>query len=240
MKYLASFVLASVLSALLAACSMPTTSAPLSADAKDYFFQSNTTFQYTYSQDDTISNSTTATYQAKLVDNTYGSYLQLVNNQSTATNNVLYYFKNQSTADGSICILSNSVSGKGFVALKGTLEMGASWYADSAQNIQAIVVGKYAEYYLPGRQLHYNDVVVVKYADKNASSDNYLVRYFARDFGLILERKVTGPSSEIVNLQLLSRQGSSSSSNPDLQHDRWYNQNGRYTAHMKTDDELDK
>ena len=239
MKYLASFVFASALTALLAACSMPTTPVSLSADAKDYFFQPNTTFQYTYSQDDAISSST-ATYQAKLVDNTYGSYLQLVNNQSTAANNVLYYFKNQSTADGSICILSNSVSDKGFVALKGTLDMGASWYADSAQNVQATVVGKYAEYYLTGRQLHYNDVVVVKYADKNASSDNYLVRYFARDYGLILERKVTGPSSEIVNLQLLSRQGNSSSSNPDFHHDRWYNQNGRYEAHMKSVDEFDK
>ena len=154
---------------------------------------------------------------------------------------VLYYFKDEQSADGSIiCILANSATDKGFVALKGTLDLGATWYTDSAQTIQATVVGKYAEYYLPGRQLHYNDVVVVKYADKNASLDNYLVRYFARDYGLILEREVTGPSTEIIHLQLLSRQGGSSSANPDSHHDRWYNQNGRYGVNMKSPDQFDK
>ena len=237
MKYFASFIIGSFIATLLAACSAPTTPAALPANADAYFYQQNTTFQYTYSQGDTASNSVTTTYQAKLVDNSFGSYLQLVSNQVSTSNNVLYYFKDAKTADGSIvCILSNSSTDKGFVALKGTLDLGATWYADSAQNVQASVVGKYAEYYLPGRQLHYSDVVVVKYTDKKAPSENYIVRYFARDFGLILERKVTGPSSEIVDLQLLSLQGNTSSASPDPNHDRWFNANGRYSAHPNLPD----
>lgn len=240
MKNLAAFIIGSFSAILLASCSAPTQPAPLSQTADAYFFQPDLTQIYTYSQDNSSTLDTFA-YQVRQVDNSYDSYLVLTQKNPLAPNNgVLYYFKKKANNDGSIvCVLSNSATDDGFVALKGTMDIGASWYADTAHAILATVVGKYAEYYLPGREQHYTDVVVVKYSDKNAPADNYIVRYFARDYGLILERTITGPASEVADLQLLSRQSSSSNANPG-HHDRWSNSNGRYMANMKQDYQLDK
>ncbi|MDP4219701.1 MAG: hypothetical protein Q8916_04310 [Bacteroidota bacterium] len=239
MKNPISLAIITFLSTLLGACASPNDPAQLPSNANDYFFQQNLTFQYTYSQDN-ASVIDTSTYQVSQVDNSYNSYLKLANkDQSNA--GVLYYFKNVQAPDGSaICLLANSPTDQGYVALKGKLEIGASWFADTAQNIQATVVGKYEEYYLPGREVHYNDVVVVKYADNRTSSDNYVVRYFARYYGLILQRTITGPTSESSDLQLISFQGSVTSSNPDTHHDRWSNSNGRYQAQIRQADPSDK
>ena len=237
MRKFASFSIGLFVAAFLAACSAPTDPTPLSSNADAYFFQQNTTYSYTYSQDNTPSPSTYGVTPPI----SYGSYLSLVSQNQTGTTDTLLLFKNRVTSDGTVnCILANSPADIGIVALKGTLDLNATWNADIAGNIQATVVGKYAEYYLPGRQIHYNDVVVVKYTDKTASADTYIVRYFARGYGLILERTITGATSEISNLQLISFQGSLSNANPDTKHDHWFNSNGHYTANMKQDYEVDK
>ncbi|MFI5264370.1 MAG: hypothetical protein ACHQM6_07640 [Candidatus Kapaibacterium sp.] len=239
MKFFASFITGLALAAQLVSCSAPDQPVAQSFSAKDYFFPTDITQIYIYSQDHSSSVTDTFAYQVDAVDrnSSYNSYFKLQRKDSS----VLYYFKSEESADGSsICVLSNSTSNNGFVALEGVLDIGASWYTDATDQIQATVVGKYAEYFLPGRQVYYNDVVVVKYSDKNVSPDNYVVRYFARDYGLIFERTITGTSSDVTNLQLLARQGSSNSANPDQHHDRWYNANGRYVANMKTDDLLKK
>ena len=110
MKYFTSFFISSALVTLLTACSAPTAPDVLPANADAYFYQQNTNYQYTYSLDNSVSTATT-TFQASLVDpNIYGSYLEL-KDQSAANNNVLYYFKNVQSADGSIiCILATSAS----------------------------------------------------------------------------------------------------------------------------------
>lgn len=239
MKKLASLAAASLLTAFLAGCSAPVAPTSLSSNADAYFFQQNTTYSYTYSQDKTTSNPV-ATYGVT-PPVTYGSFLSLVSQNQSGTTDTLLLFKNRVTSDGTVnCILSNSPTDIGIIVLKGTLDLGAAWYADTAQKIQANVVGKYAEYYLPGRQIHYSDVVVVKYTDSRAASDSYVIRYFARGYGLILERTITGITSEISNLQLISFQGSLSNANPDTKHDHWFNSNGHYIANMKPDDIFDK
>ena len=241
MRIFASLVIGFIMAALLSACSAPNDSTMQTASAIDYFYPADETQIYTYSQDN-ASQIDTVSYKASLVDQQNpNSYLQLKNTNSSSGTNVLYYFKNEQSSDGSIlCLLANSPTDKGFVALKGTLDLGATWYADPAQNVQAVVVGKYAQYYLPGRQVHYDDVVVVKYTDKTAPSGNYIVRYFARNYGVISELTITGSATQIADLQLLSRQGSSNGANPDLHHDRWFDANGRSTAHIRQDDGLVK
>jgi hypothetical protein len=207
-----------------------------SSNADQYFFQPDATVHYTYSLDNTILTDT-VTYQ--VVDTNKGGYLSLVAQSQTAGNPALLLFRQGLAADGSTtCILSSSSSSTGYVALKGTLDVGATWFTDTSDNISATVVGKYTQYYLPGRQVHYDDVVVVKYADKNTAPDTYIVRYFARNCGLILERTITGPTTEIDNLLLLSLQRPAGA-NPDLHHDRWFNVNGRYQAHVQ-DNPFDK
>lgn len=228
------------LAACISSCSTPDETAPLSSNADNYFFQQNTGLQYTYSEDNLLSPDV-STYSVKSTL-AYGSFFSLVKQDlATSTSDTLLLFRNEKSADGSIeCVLSNSPNDIGFVALKGKMDLGASWTADAIGNLQATIVGKYAEYYLPGRQVHYNDVVVVKYVDITAPAENYVVRYFARDFGLILERVIMGPTSEVTRLQLLSRQNGTSSVNGDMNHDRWYNANGRYIVNMKREDDLDK
>lgn len=238
MKLLQNLAFISALAALISSCSAPNDPAPLPTGAENYFFQQNAAFQYTYSEDN-LSSPDVSTYGVKSTY-TYGSFFSLVKQDQSASDTLLL-FKNETSLDGSTaCILSNSPGDAGFVALKGTMDLGASWIADAKGSLQATIVGKYAEYYLPGRQVHYSDVVVVKYVDKNAPPENYVVRYFARDFGLILERVIMGPTSEVTRLQLLSRQNGTSGVNGDTRHDRWYNANGRYSVHMKTDDDLKK
>ncbi|MEI8135135.1 MAG: hypothetical protein WCH46_08705 [bacterium] len=225
-----------LLALLFAACTAPSEPTSPSESADQYFFPSNdNTYQYTYSQDKLTAIDTT-TYRLR-VNDTLGSFSQLIGiDQASQTSEVLLYFKNQVTADGTVMgIIAETPGDKGFVALQGTLDLGASWFADPNKQIEATVVGKYAEYYLPGRAVHYNDVVVVKYANKSGSADNYTIRYFARNYGLIMEQVVTGPTALVSNLQLLSRQGGSTIVNPDPKHDRWYNATGRYSAHMRDD-----
>ncbi|MEP7234315.1 MAG: hypothetical protein ABI778_03370 [Ignavibacteriota bacterium] len=233
MKIFTSIGLASI-AAVLVSCSAPSEPAPVTSAAKDYFFPANTTQIYTYSEDHGSSSDTVA-YAVNPVDGSFDTYLKLEKqNPTTPGSGVLYYFKNKTNFDGQVvCVLSNSATSTGFVALKGAMDLDANWYCDTAQNILATIVGKYAEYFLPGREVHYHDVIVVKYTDKTAPQVNYVVRYFARDYGLIFERKITGQTSETTDLQLLSRQQATNSVNPDPHHDHWYDANGRYSANMK-------
>ena len=240
MNRLTSIVLSLTFGSMLFGCSAPTDPSSSPARANDYFFPQDATLHYTYSQDK-LTTIDTFTYRVN-GSQSYGGYSELIREgQSASANDTLYYFKNDKASDGSqVCVLSSSQSDKGLVVLKGILDLGASWYADGAQNIQATVVGKYADYYLPGRERHYNDVIVVKYVNKLSPPEQYMVRYFARDFGLILERTVLSPSSDIANLQLLSRQSSTNGSQVGNDRDRWYNRNGRYTVNFKLDSEGDK
>src|SRR5437016_14447549 len=82
MKYLASFAILSF-AAILGSCTAPSEPAPLSSSADAYFFQSNITLQYTYSEDNTAKIDTN-TYAAKSVDNLhpYDSYLKLERSDS--------------------------------------------------------------------------------------------------------------------------------------------------------------
>jgi hypothetical protein len=196
MKYLASFLFIVLLATFLAACSSPSDPSPVSSNADAYFFQPDLTQVYTYLEDDQTS-SLTSSYRVSLSDftNPYSSYFKLESKDSS----VLFYFKSEQATDGStLCLLSGSAGDKGIVALKGSLDLGATWFADEAQSIQATVVGKYTEYYLPGRQVHYGDVVVVKYVDKTKPQGEYTVRYFARNFGLIFEKVFTGDTGGIM------------------------------------------
>ena len=89
------------------------------------------------------------------------------------------------------------------LVLDGKLEQGATWVAE-IHGIHATVIAHYDDYYLPGRQIHYPDVLLVKYQDLG-NEKNYTLRFFARDHGLIREVSlIDDGSTEISSLQLLS------------------------------------
>ena len=135
MKNFASFILLCVFGTQLVSCTAPSEPAPLSNSAEAYFFQPDVTFQYTYLHDNSVSTDPTI-YQAGFSS---GNYLKLEQKDPSASNNtILFYFKSNQSPDGSVvCILANSPADKGLIALKGTLDLGVTWYADSAQTIEA-------------------------------------------------------------------------------------------------------
>jgi hypothetical protein len=220
--------------------SSPTTTSNAPA-AQNYFFPQTNGFQYTYSEHNNP-QSDTSSYQV-IVSSQYGSYTKLQKEDPASGNlssDVLYFYKTAKDNDGVMqCLLSHDPSGSdAIVALQGTLEIGSSWYADNAETIEATVVAHYDVFIMPGHEQTYNDVVAVKYTTKGQPSDTYAVRYFAKDFGLILDRSIIGQASEISNLQLLSRDkvtgGTSDGTNDP---NRWYQGNFRFSIMPKMDDD---
>jgi hypothetical protein len=174
----------------------------------------------------------TSTYQV-VVGSSYGSYAKLVEKSTTGNNSsVLYYYKVDGNQAGVKCILSSTGSDGGIIALEGSLTVGSTWTADTAGHIQATVVGRYAEYFLPGRQLMYHDVVAVQYVDNTDITGAYTLRIFALDYGLIYEEHVTSTTSHGSSLQLLDRLTSSDGVGDPTTRDHWYDRRGRYAVGM--------
>jgi hypothetical protein len=122
--------------------------------------------------------------------------------EDTVTKAPFYSFVYSTDADGNPeGILSTDTST--LIALDGNLQDSATWVADEAHGIHATVVAQYDDYYLPGRQEDFADVLAVEYHQDGQPADIYTLRFFARGYGLILEREF-GPSSEISRLQLIS------------------------------------
>ena len=228
--------------ALIGCTTQSSTDAPQTAAVADeYFFPQTNGLQYTYSNYSTATPDTT-TYQV-IVNAQYGSYTKLQKQDpDVPSTDVLYFYKTKTNAEGIMqCLMSRMQDGSdGIVALQGLLEVGSSWFADDAKIIEATVMGRYDTYILPGHEQTYQDVVVVKYVDKTKSSDVYEVRYFAKDYGLILERTIIGQLSEISNLQLISRTKVSTSDEKKKDPSRWYDRNARYIMMPKVDSEEDK
>ena len=220
----------------LASCNAPTSpSLPANAPADQYFFPTVNGTQYVYSEG-TLNVSDTTTYQI-IVGVAYDSYAKLVKKDTGINNPVLYYYKvGSSNAGIQQCILSETGSDQGMVALQGDLSVGSKWFTDKSDKIEATVVGRYTDYFLPGHQQVIHDVVAVKYIDNTKTDGSYVVRFFARDLGLILQRTIYDASTEISNLQLLSRLSAPTNGPgaPD-DHGHWYDQRGRYIMQWNLD-----
>ncbi len=218
--------------AIFAGCSASSSTQPQNAPvAESYFFPQTNGIQYTYSEHATTQLDT-STYQVK-VGGQYGDFTQLLKQDNGLPGtDVLYFYKTSTDRDGVLqCIMSRSGNqDDAIVALKGTLNIGSAWFADDAEQIEATVVAHYDTYLLPGHEQTYEDVVAVKYLNKNSPGDVYVLRFFARDFGLILERSIVGQTSEIANLQLLStgKASGSSKGTPSKDRNHWFDNNHRY------------
>ncbi len=125
--------------------------------------------------------------------------------EDTVTDRPFYYIAYSTDADGNPeGILSTDTST--LIALDGNLQDSATWVADETRGIHATVVAQYDSYYLPGRQEAFNDVLCIEYHQDGLPADTYTLRFFARGYGLILERELVGPTTEIARLQLISVQ----------------------------------
>ncbi len=171
------------------------------ATVQSYFFPLDNGMLYTYGRTTNFTDYDTITCQMVIAQ----SGLTQNELKDTTTKLPFYYISYTNDADGNLAgILSTDTST--LMALDGKLEPGATWVADEIRGIQATVVEQYDDYYLPGRQQAYTDVLAVEYHQDGQPADTYTLRFFARGYGLILERQLVGPTTEISRLQLIGIQ----------------------------------
>jgi hypothetical protein len=121
---------------------------------------------------------------------------------------VLYYFGFGADLHGETAAVLKDTTTSQVYALAGNLEKdGNPWIAQKEAGkpiIWAKVVERYDEYILPGG-LTVFDVIAVKYWPEN-KTDEYTLRFFAKNYGLVREKRIVGQVTEIGSLQLLTFQ----------------------------------
>jgi hypothetical protein len=175
------------------------TSAP-QATVQGNFFPLDNGLLYTYGRTTNFTNYDTITCRMVIAQ----PPMNKNELKDTITNLPFYYISYTTDADGNPAgILSTDTSS--LMVLDGSLQDSATWVADGVRGIHAIVVAQYDDYFLPGRQEDFKDVLAVEYHQDGQPTGTYTLRFFARGYGLILEREFS-PSSEISRLQLISVQ----------------------------------
>ena len=182
----------------LQSCGINDPSPSPQATVESHFFPQDNGLLYTYIR---FNHNTYDTLTCRLIlGQTVADKNALVD---TKTDSALYYMRFTHDANGNYAAeLSNGDTT--LLALDGQLLTGATWVADEVHNIHATVVGHYDDYYLPGRLIHFSDVLAVKYHQDTQPDNVYTLRFFARDRGIVFERNLVGPNTEIASLQLLS------------------------------------
>jgi len=181
-------------------CAVNDTTPSTQATVEGNFYPLDNGLIYTY---DRFSNNKYDTITCRLVIGLTAAYNNYLVN--IADSQVLYDIGFTHDADGNLAaMLSNDTMT--LLALDGNLQTGATWVADDMHGIQATVVGQYDDYYLPGRATQYSDVLAVEYHQQGQPENFYTLRFFAQGHGLILERQLDGPNTEIASLQLISIQ----------------------------------
>ena len=192
-----------VSSAVLPGCTVNDATPTPEATVQSHFFPLNNGLVYTYRR---FRNNRYDTLTLRIKIGQPPSTTNELDN--VATGLPYYYIGFTHDADNNLAALLSTDSSK-LIALDGTLQDSATWVADEVNGIHATVVAQYDDYYLPGdplRKTDYTSVLVVEYHQNGQPSGNYVLRYFARDHGLILEQQLVGPGTEITNLQLISIQ----------------------------------
>jgi hypothetical protein len=198
MKYLV-VILALVLGSALLGCGVADTSLSGDATVHSHFYPIDNGVVYTYSR---YNNNRYDTISCRFVV----GQMSVDKNALiiTNTNTPLYYVGFMPDANGNqAAVLERGDTT--LLALDGPLVPTATWTADQSHSIQATVVDRYDDYYLPGRLVHFSDVIAVKYHTTGQPDNVYTLRFFARDHGLILERQLA-LYGEIASLQLISIQ----------------------------------
>jgi hypothetical protein len=183
---------------LIESCAVNDAQPAPEATVQNHFFPLDNGLVYTYSR---FNHNTFDTLTCRLVIG------QTPSEQNTLldskTDSAVYYLGYTHDANGNLAAVLSS-GDTTLLALDGQLQIGATWVADEVHNIRATVLDHYDDYYLPGRLVHFPDVLAVEYHQDGSPDNVYTLRYFARGQGLVFERELVGSNTEIASLQLLS------------------------------------
>ncbi|HZK75342.1 MAG TPA: hypothetical protein VFD13_00390 [Candidatus Kapabacteria bacterium] len=188
-------------SAMVAGCMVNDASPSAEATVQSHFFPLDNGLIYAYRR---FNNNRYDTLQLRIKIGQPPSTTNELDN--IATGLPYYYIGFTHDADNNLAAMLSTDTSK-LMALDGSLQDSATWVADEVSGIHATVVAQYDDYYLPGdplRKTDYISVLVVEYHQNGQPASNYILRYFARDHGLILEQQLVGPGTEITSLQLIS------------------------------------
>jgi hypothetical protein len=179
-------------------CSVNDSQPAPEATVQTHFFPLDNGLVYTYSR---FNHNTFDTLTCRLIiGQTLLDKNVLVD---TKTDSTLYALGFTHDVNGNLAAVMQN-GDTSMIVLDGQLLIGATWIADAVHNIRATIIDHYDDYYLPGRLVHFPDVLAVKYHQDGQPSTDYTLRYFARDQGLIFERELVEETTEIASLQLLN------------------------------------
>jgi hypothetical protein len=176
--------------------------APNDSPSKRYFFPTTNGAIYTYAR--------TVTRDGHIVTDTLRCQLDVAQNLATKndlrdikTGKILYYFDLTHDAYGNYAATLSS-GDTTLYALDGTLQINSTWIADPTHHIRATVIEHIDEYYPPRpAEVHFPDVISVKYHTDGEENGIYTLRFFASGHGLIRETEVSPGVGEISSLQVL-------------------------------------
>lgn len=162
--------------------------------------------RYTYIRWNTTDGFDTVTYQVRVGEKRGDmNYLDRIDSNNEVPK-VLYFFSYRNDQFGQQAAVLKDTSE--FFALAGNLEKGGNpWIAQESPRIYAQVFNVYDQY-VPANNIAFNDVIAVKYWQEGKERSDYTLRYYAKNFGLINERKMIGGATEIGSLQLIARSDS--------------------------------
>ncbi|HET6512788.1 MAG TPA: hypothetical protein VFH43_11390 [Candidatus Kapabacteria bacterium] len=173
---------------------------------KSHFYPIVNGSKYTYVRYNNDSDYDTITYQVKVGQKRGDmNYLDRIDSGYSAPQ-VLYYFTYANDQFGQpAAVLKDTAQ---FFALAGNLEKnGNPWLAKTEPRIWAQVVEVYDQYVVNGN-ISFSEVIAVKYWPEGKEETDYTHRWYAKNYGLIRERKVVGSRTELGTLQLIAKSDS--------------------------------
>ena len=172
---------------------------------KSHFYPIVNGSKYTYVRFNNNSYDT-VTYQVRVGEKRGDmNYLDRVDSNNRVPK-VLYYFSYKNDQFGQQAAILKDTSE--FFALAGNLEKGGNpWIAQESPRVYAQVFNVYDQY-VTSNDISFHDVIAVKYWQEGKDLSDYTLRYYAKNFGLINERKMIGGATEIGSLQLIAKSDS--------------------------------
>ena len=195
------------LGALLSGCSVEN---PVVSESdltvKTHFYPIVNGSKYTYVRYNSTSTYDTITYQVKVGQKRGDmNYLDRIDSGYSVPQ-VLYYFTYANDQFGQpAAVLKDTAQ---FFALAGNLEKGGNpWIAQESPRVYAQVIEVYDQY-IVSDDLSFNEVIAVKYWPEGREGTDYTHRWYAKNYGLIRERKFVGSKTEVGTLQLIAKSDS--------------------------------
>jgi hypothetical protein len=207
MKTRSLVLLMILVTAGLSSCGVTEPTPDAGSTVKSYFYplKNGWTYTYTHITQNTASPSyDTATYQINVALTPTDTNKLVSVNMLRGVYSTLYAFTFSTDAQGiQTALLADATHS--FVALRGEMTDSSSWVCDPATATTAKVIAHYDQYDPQHGDGHiFQDVIVIQYHRAGDPVDTYILRFFARGFGLITEKSIIGNSTVIGTLQLLS------------------------------------